>query len=88
MAIDPERVKTLFLALGPSGLNVLRDSNGDWSSTTPTWPYHVDVLRSRVARPANHEVLGGVGSLPAVEEDLLDLLEELQRSLVPDFDPA
>ena len=67
---------------------LLRDSSGDWFSTTPTWPYHADALRSRLARPANHEVLGGVGSLPAVEEDLLDLLEELQRSLVPDFDTA
>jgi hypothetical protein len=67
---------------------LLRDGNGDWSSTSPTWPYHVDALRGRLARPADHDVLRRVGSLPADEEDLLDLLEELQRSLVPDFETA
>lgn len=67
---------------------LLRGSDGGWAATTPTWPYHVDALRGRLARSADHEVLRGVGSLPADEEDLLDLLEELQRSLVPDFEMA
>lgn len=40
-----------------------------------------------LARPV-HKVLLGAGSLTADEEDLLDLLEELQRSLVPDFETA
>ena len=67
---------------------LLRGDDGGWASTTPTWPYHVDALRGRLARSADHEVLRGAGSLPADEEDLLDLLEELQRSLVPDFETA
>lgn len=67
---------------------LLRGDDGTWAATTPTWPYHVDALRSRLARSADHEVLRGAGSLPADEEDLLDLLEELQRSLVPDFETA
>jgi len=67
---------------------LLRSSHGGWAATTPTWPYHVDALRGRLERSADHEVLRGAGSLPADEEDLLDLLEELQRSLVPDFETA
>ena len=67
---------------------LLRDGDGGWTATTPTWPYHVDALRGRLARSADHKVLLGAGSLPADEEDLLDLLEELQRSLVPDVETA
>jgi hypothetical protein len=67
---------------------LLRGDDGGWAATTPTWPYHVDALRGRLARSADHQVLRGAGSLPADEEDLLDLLEELQRSLVPDFETA
>ncbi len=67
---------------------LLREDNSGWAATTPAWPYHVDALRGLLARSADHEVLRGVGSLPADEEDLLDLLEELQRSLVPDFETA
>jgi hypothetical protein len=67
---------------------LLRERDGEWTATTPTWPYHVEALRGRLARSADHKVLAGAGSLPADEEDLLDLLEELQRSLVPDFETA
>ncbi len=67
---------------------LLRGHDGTWTASTPTWPYHIEALRGHLARSADHGVLRGAGSLPADEEDLLDLLEELQRSLVVDFEMA
>lgn len=40
---------------------LLRGSHGEWAATTPTWPYHVNALRSRLGRSADHEVLRGAG---------------------------
>jgi hypothetical protein len=67
---------------------LLFGDNGEQTVTAVTWPYHVDALRAHMDRSTDHSVLRSAGSLPADEEDLLDLLEELQRGLVIDFEMA
>jgi hypothetical protein len=47
---------------------LLGDGHDNWTATTPVWPYHVDVLRGRLARPADHDVLRCLACLSRAPE--------------------
>ncbi len=52
----------------------------------PVWPYHVDVLHGWLHHATGNPLLGRFRSLPDNDSDLLELLHQLERTLV--FDPA
>jgi hypothetical protein len=50
-----------------------------------TWPYHLASLRGRLERATNRDLLSHAAILPDSDSELLELLQELESTLI--FDP-
>ncbi|MEU0962204.1 hypothetical protein ABZ328_22095 [Micromonospora aurantiaca] len=85
--------KAVYLQLQPTDLeNLARGGRidvqlargADVSASQTSWPYHTEVLETRLDRAARNDRLTETGALPAGDAELYDLLRQLEQTLITD----
>ena len=87
MEVDGDRIA---VELDPASAAALADGGcvsilfGNYEREAHTWPYHIGLIRSRLHRAGQRDLLPLAASLPEKDVELMAILHELEETLIFD----